>query len=116
MARGLGWVGVIKKVNGVDPLLYPFCGGQMKIISFREDHKVIDRIIAYLKLSFIAERPPPPQVHQHELLTAADSRESISEGIGGCFLPMLREKSILLGIVLQFMLIYLSCLPLNMLF
>jgi len=72
MARGLGWVGVIKKVNGVDPLLYPFCGGQMKIISFREDHKVIERSIDHLKLSFIAERPSPPQVLQHEPLIATE--------------------------------------------
>ncbi|MFW6128886.1 MAG: acid--CoA ligase [Candidatus Aminicenantaceae bacterium] len=31
------------------------------IISFIKDHKVIDRIIDHLKLTFKAERPPPPQ-------------------------------------------------------
>jgi len=31
---GLGWVGVIRKVYEVDPLLCPTCGGRMRIISF----------------------------------------------------------------------------------
>jgi hypothetical protein len=31
----------------------------MKIITFIEDHKVIDKIIVHLKLTFMAERPPP---------------------------------------------------------
>ena len=39
-------------------------GGEMKVISFIEDHKVIDRIISHLKLAFHAEQPPP-QVVQH---------------------------------------------------
>ncbi|MCK4431816.1 MAG: acid--CoA ligase [Candidatus Aminicenantes bacterium] len=46
----------------------------MKVISFIEDHKVIDRIIGHLKLTFHAERLPPPQVIQHELLMAAEER------------------------------------------
>jgi len=46
----------------------------MKIISFIEDHKVIDKIIDHLKLTFISERPPPHHDVQHELLTA--DRES----------------------------------------
>ena len=67
-----GWAEMIRKVYEVNPLLCPSCGGQMSIISFIEDHKLINRIIAHLKLSFHAERPPPPQVHQHELLMAAE--------------------------------------------
>ena len=66
-----GWAEMIKKIYEVDPLVCPACGGRMKIISFIEDHKVIDRIIGPLKLSFIAERPPP-QVVQYELLMAAE--------------------------------------------
>ena len=66
-----GWAEMIRKVYEVDPLLCPSCGGQMKIISFIEDHKVIDRIIAHLKLTFKAERPPP-QVAQPELLIAEE--------------------------------------------
>jgi hypothetical protein len=45
----------------------------MKVISFIEDHKVIDRIIAHLKLTFLAERPPP-QIVQQELMMAAEER------------------------------------------
>jgi len=43
----------------------------MKVIAFIEDHKVIDWTIDYLKLSFQAERPPPPQAAPQELLIAA---------------------------------------------
>jgi len=38
-----GWSEMIKKVYEVDPLLCQKCGGQMFIISFIEDHKVIDK-------------------------------------------------------------------------
>ena len=46
----------------------------MSIIAFIEDHKVIDKIIDHLKLSFMAERPPPPHNVQQELLIAAEER------------------------------------------
>jgi len=70
-----GWAEMIRKVYEVDPLICPSCGGQMKIIAFIEDHKVIDRIIAHLKLTFEAERPPPPHVLQQELLMTAEERD-----------------------------------------
>ena len=38
---------MIRKVFEVDPLRCPSCGGQMKIISFIEDPKAIDRIIRH---------------------------------------------------------------------
>ncbi len=69
-----GWAEMIRKVFEVDPLLCPACGGQMSIISFIEDHKVIDKIIDHLKLTFMAERPPPPQRVRQELLMAAEKR------------------------------------------
>ena len=47
--QGLGWVGVIRKVYEVDPLICLTCGGEMKVISLIEDHKLVDRI--YLELS-----------------------------------------------------------------
>jgi hypothetical protein len=74
IAPSKGWAEMIRKVYEIDPLLCPSCGGQMSIISFIEDHKVIDKIIDHLKLSFIAERPPPPQVLWHELLMAAEEK------------------------------------------
>ena len=70
-----GWAEMIRNVFEVDPLLCPACGGQMSIISFIEDHKVIDRIIGHLKLTFDAERPPPPHNVQQELLIAAEKME-----------------------------------------
>jgi len=52
---------MMKKVYEIDPLICLSCGGKMRIIAFIEDHNAIDRIIRHLKLSFAAERPPPPQ-------------------------------------------------------
>ena len=66
---------MIRKVYEVDPLLCPACGGRISIISFIEDHKVIDKIIAHLKLTFMAERPPPSQIAQQELLMVAEERK-----------------------------------------
>ena len=43
------------------------------IIAFIEDHNAIDRIIPHLKLTFAAERPPPPQA-QPQLAMAAKER------------------------------------------
>jgi len=54
-------------------LICPKCGGTMRIVSFIEDHKVIDKIIKHLNLTFKAARPPPPQA---QLSMAA---EEISE-------------------------------------
>ncbi|MFO7980195.1 MAG: transposase [Candidatus Aminicenantes bacterium] len=56
-----GWAEMIKKVYEIDPLICPKCGGTMRIVSFIEDHKVIDKIITHLNLTFKAIRPPPPQ-------------------------------------------------------
>jgi hypothetical protein len=66
------WTEMIRKVYQVDPLLCPTCGGQMSIISFIEEPKTIDRIIAHLKLTFEAERPPTPQSVQQELQMEAE--------------------------------------------
>ena len=70
-----GWAEMIRKLYKVDPLLCPTCGGRMRIIAFIEDPKAIDRIICHLKLTFEAERPPPPQVLHQELLMAAEESE-----------------------------------------
>ena len=67
-----GWAEMIRKVYEVDPMLCPKCGGRMKVIAFLTDFSVVDRIIGHLKLTFVAERPPPPQVASQELLMAAD--------------------------------------------
>jgi len=68
-----GWAEMIRKIYEIDPLICPQCGGRMTIISFIEDHKVIDKIIDHLKLTFIAEHPPPSQA-QPQLAMAAEDR------------------------------------------
>ena len=50
------------------------------LLSFIENHKVIDKIIAHLKLTVMAERPPPPQIARQELLMAAEEREEYFYG------------------------------------
>jgi hypothetical protein len=42
-------------------------------IAFPPDYPVIDKIIDHLKLTFVAERPPPPQLAFQELLMAAET-------------------------------------------
>jgi hypothetical protein len=45
----------------------------MRIITFLTDYAVLDRTINHLKLSFIADRPPPPNIAYQELLMAAET-------------------------------------------
>jgi hypothetical protein len=74
-----GWAEMIPKVYEVDPLLCPQCGGTMKVIAFLTDYAVVDRIINHLKLTFVAERPPPPHLaYQEVLMTAEASAEYFS--------------------------------------
>ena len=68
-----GWAEMIRKVYEVDPMVCPQCGSQMKVISFLTDYAVVDRIIDHLKLTFIADKPPPPQLAYQEYLIAAES-------------------------------------------
>jgi hypothetical protein len=57
----------------VDPLTCPKCQSQMRIIAFLTDYAVVDRIIAHLKLTFVADKPPPPHLAYQELLMAAET-------------------------------------------
>jgi hypothetical protein len=50
------------------------CQGQRRIITFITDCAVVDRIINHLKLTFVAERPPPPHILYQELFMAAEER------------------------------------------
>ncbi len=45
----------------------------MRIFAFLTDYAVVDRIINHLKLSFIADRPPPAHLAFQELLMAAET-------------------------------------------
>jgi hypothetical protein len=68
-----GWAEMIRKVYEVDPMLCPRCGGTMRVIAFLTDYAVVDRIINHLKLTFVAERPPPSQIAYQEVLMAAEA-------------------------------------------
>jgi len=68
-----GWSEMILWVFEVDPLTYPQCGGTMKVIAFLTDCAGVDGIINFLKLTFVAERPPPPQIVYREVLMAAET-------------------------------------------
>jgi hypothetical protein len=37
--------------------------GRMKVVAFITEYAVVDRIIDYLKLTFVADRPPPCSPH-----------------------------------------------------
>lgn len=45
----------------------------MKVIAFLSGFSVVDRIINHLKLTFAAERPPPPRVAYREVRMAAET-------------------------------------------
>jgi hypothetical protein len=68
-----GWAEMICKVYEVDPLICPKCQGEMKVISFITDLSVVDDIINHLKLTFAAEKPPPPHMAYQEVLMEVES-------------------------------------------
>ena len=61
---GLRSAAMIRKVYEVDPMRCPQCGGAMRVVAFLTEPAVVDRIIDHLKLTFVAEKPPPEVVHQ----------------------------------------------------
>jgi len=46
----------------------------MKVVAFVTDYQAVDRIIDHLKLTFVAEQPPPSHVFEQDALTAAEER------------------------------------------
>ena len=54
-------------------MVCPECGGTMRVIAFLTEYTVVDRIIDHLNLTFVADRPPPPQVAFQEYLMPAES-------------------------------------------
>jgi len=67
-----GWAAMIRKVYEVDPMICPKCGGRMKVVAFITEYAVVDRIIDHLKLTFTAEKPPPPAWAFQDLDMVAD--------------------------------------------
>jgi len=74
-----GWAEMISKVYEVDPLICPRCNGQMRVIAFITNYPVVDRILNHLKLTFVADKPPPPRIaYQEVLMTVETSAEYFS--------------------------------------
>ena len=71
-----GWAEMIRKIYEVDMLVWPRCGGRMKVVAFLTEPAVVDRIIRHLELTFVAEKPPPAHaLEQVALMEAEESRE-----------------------------------------
>lgn len=68
-----GWAAMIRKAYEVSPLLCPQCGGRMRLIAFITDYQAVDRIINHLKLTFVADKPPPARIAFQEVLMAAEA-------------------------------------------
>ncbi len=61
-ARALrrSWAQLIKRIYEVDPLVCPSCGGEMKVIAFITEHKVVDAILRHLERGEAKEARGPP--------------------------------------------------------
>jgi hypothetical protein len=68
-----GWAEMTLKVYEVDAIVCPQCQGEMRIIAFLTDYGVVDRIINHPKLTFVADKPPPPHFAYQEFLMAAET-------------------------------------------
>ena len=53
-------------------MVCPKCGGRMKVIAFRTEYAVVDRIINHLGLTFVADKPPPSHVFTDVALMPAE--------------------------------------------
>ena len=56
------WARLIQKIYEVDPLICPVCRGQMKIIAFIEDYKIVKKILDYLGIYEFGNKRAPPKV------------------------------------------------------
>jgi hypothetical protein len=52
---------MIKRVYEVDPLVCPDCGGEMKIIAFIIDLRVVDQILRHLRRTQPERDRGPPE-------------------------------------------------------
>jgi hypothetical protein len=65
---------MIRKVYEVDPMICPKCGGTMTVMAFITESAAVDRTSAHLKLTFVAEKPPPSRVIEQVALMAAEEQ------------------------------------------
>lgn len=64
---------MIRKVYEFEPILCLKCQAKMCIIAFITNFSVVGRIINKLKLTSIADKPPPLRIASQELLMAAEA-------------------------------------------
>jgi hypothetical protein len=62
----------MRKVYEVDPMICLSCAETMKGIAFVADFGAVDRITDHLKLTFVAEKPPPSHVFEQVALMATE--------------------------------------------
>jgi hypothetical protein len=55
------WARLMQKIYEVDPLICPVCRGQMKIIAFIEDYKIVKKILDYLGIYEFGNKRAPPK-------------------------------------------------------
>ena len=62
--RGLNrsWARLIQKIYNIDLLICPKCGGDMMIVAFIEDYKVVKKILDYLGIYELERKRPPPRI------------------------------------------------------
>jgi hypothetical protein len=53
----LSWAALIKRVFEIDPMLCPFCAGEMRIVAFITEHASVARILRHIGMP--AQRPEP---------------------------------------------------------
>ena len=56
------WARLIQKIYEVDPLACPRCGGEMRIIAFIEDYKIVKKILDYLGIYEFGKKRAPPKI------------------------------------------------------
>ncbi|GAH04137.1 unnamed protein product [marine sediment metagenome] len=57
------WARLIQKIYEVDPLICPKCGGEMRVIAFIEDYKIIKKILDYLGIYEFGKKRSPPRIN-----------------------------------------------------
>ncbi len=77
---GVDEAGLFHKIPRMGRMVCARCRATMKVTFFLTDYGLVDRIIDHLQLTFVADRPPPPQFAYQELLMAAEpSTECLSQ-------------------------------------
>ncbi len=57
------WARLIQKIYEVDPLICPRCGGEMRIIAFIEDYKIVKKILNHLGIYEFGKKRAPPKIN-----------------------------------------------------